>query len=195
MDDWKWLGRCPGRFRSMTAHIPVFYPSTMPNHAEPYCLTQSQDSDSRGMQGALESFTFVTLKTFWYAVKVGKHHCEPGPVKNLGHRSTKMTRCYPRGILFWEQVIMQTSMSMQYDKHSEHLVLKVQSGSWLCVIFVLKNEGILSINMKQVLSNIMCNVLWFQITFSDLPLRETPLYHPSTDHREFKTGLKRPMYL
>lgn len=179
----------------MTAHVPVFYPFTMPNHAEPYCFTLSQDSDSRGMQGALESSTFRTLKTFWHGVKVGKHHCESGPVKKLGHRSTKMTRCYPRGILFWGQVIMQTSISMQYDKCSEHIVLKVQSRSWLCVIFVLKNEGILSINMKQALSNIMYTVLCFQITFSDLPLRETPLYHPSTDHRELKTGLKRPMYL
>lgn len=60
---------------------------------------------------------------------------------------------------------------------------------------MLKNEGILSINMKQILSNVMCNVLCFQITFSDLPLRETPLYHPSADHREFKTGLKRPLSL
>lgn len=137
---------------------------------------------------------YITLKTFWHGVRVGKHHCEPGTVKNLGHRSTKMTRCYPRGILFWEQV-MQTNIPMQYDKCSEHIVLKVQSWSCLGVIFVLKNEGILSINMKQALSNIMCNVLCFQTTFSDLPLRETPLYHPSTDHREFKAGLKRPMYL
>lgn len=195
MGKMKQLGKYPLRFRTVTAHVPVFHPSAMLIHEEPCRTKLSQDSNLGCLQRCLEICTFVTPKTFWHKVKVGKHCFKPGTMKKSGHRYKDDQDLVPSQIFssrneLCKQVFqcMINILSTLLREHRGRAVSKSES-----YLFWRMREfwGLIWSWGSPMLFAIFC----LQITFRDLPFEKDTLFTNYRQIIEFETGLSWPMFL